>query len=138
LVQREGERYWVRLGRAATFPAWLDVDACPYDRGADPTTPLEAIDVSDGNRLRLTDEYRGSTTELAELARDRCEASALLRFARVPYVTPRAANGTRIIGDVRYDRHRDLDFADFRLPARATECPKFVPPWLPPRTDLLE
>ncbi|HEY4105081.1 MAG TPA: metal-dependent hydrolase, partial [Polyangiaceae bacterium] len=87
VVQREGERYWARLGRAATFPRWLDVDACPYDRGADPTTPLEPLDVRSGNRLRLTDEYRGSTVELATLARDRCEASALLRFARVPYVT---------------------------------------------------
>jgi hypothetical protein len=55
----------------------------------------------------------------------------------VPYVTPPAVDRTRIIGDTRYDRHRGLDFADFRLSAVPGRCPKFVPPWLPPRADLL-
>jgi hypothetical protein len=137
LLEREGRTYSVRLGRAATFPAWLDVEACPYDRGANPTTPLTPIDVRDGNRLRLTEEYRASIAELAELSRDRCEVRALLRFARVPYFTARASDQARVIGDVRYDRHPDLDFSDFRLSAVAASCPPYVPAWLPPRADLL-
>jgi len=137
LLQREGDDYLVRLGRAATLPAWLGVDECPFDRGAYPTTPLVPIDVRVGNRLRLTEEYRTSLQQFAELNRSRCEARALFRFARVPYVTPKATDGSRVIGDVRYDRHPDLDFADFRLRAEPSECPSYVPPWLPPRGDIL-
>jgi len=137
LVDRQADRYWVRLGRVATFPAWLDVDSCPYDRGANPTTPLAPLAARDGNRLRFSEEYGAALADLADLNRDRCEVRALLRFARVPYFTARAADQTRVVGDVRYDRHPDLDFADFRLPATQGGCPPHVPPWLPPRADLL-
>jgi len=137
LVEQEADQYLVRLGHAATFPAWLDVEACPFDRGANPTTPFVPLDVRGGNRLRLTDEYRAPTVELNELARERCEARALLRFARVPYFTKRARDRTRVIGDVRYDRNPGLDFSDFRLSPAQGECPPHVPPWLPPRSDLV-
>ncbi len=137
LVDRQVDRYWVRLGHVATFPAWLDADACPYDRGANPTTPLAPLAVRDGNRLRFTEEYEAAVAELAGLNRDRCEVRALLRFARVPYFTALTPDQTRVVGDVRYDRNPDLDFSDFRLPAVQGGCPPHVPPWLPPRADLL-
>ena len=137
LVEREGAEYVVRLGKAATFPALLDVDACPADRDAQPTAPLVALDVRSENRLRLQAEYRVKTDELRTLARQRCEVRALLRFARVPYLTSLAADQTRIVGDVRYDRNPGLDFSDVRLPAIQGGCPPYVPPWLPPRGELL-
>jgi hypothetical protein len=40
LVAARRMRPFARLGHAAIFPAWLDADACPYDRGSNPTTPL--------------------------------------------------------------------------------------------------
>jgi len=137
LVDRDANRYWVRLGQAAIFPAWLDADACPYDRGSNPTTPLLPLRLQAGAGLRFTEEYRGSVPELQALENARCEVRALLRFARVPYYTPRAPDETRIVGDVRYDRNPDLDFSDFRLAPQQANCPTHVPPWLPPRTDLL-
>jgi inner membrane protein len=137
LVEREAGQYLVRLGRAATFPAWLDIDACPFDRGANPTAPYAPLAVRGGNRLRLSDEYRAPSAELSALARDRCEVRALLRFARVPYFTRSAADGSRVVGDVRYDRNPDLDFSDYRLSAAQGGCPPYVPPWLPPRADLI-
>jgi hypothetical protein len=127
----------VRIGRAATLPAWLDVDSCPYDRRAHPTAPLAPLAVHSGRALRFTQEYRASVPELRELNERRCEVRALLRFARVPYYTPRAPDDTRIIGDARYDRNPDLDFSDFRLAPEQAECPTHVPAWLPPRADLL-
>lgn len=137
LVERDRNQYWVRLGRAAIFPAWLDVDACPYDRSADPTAPVTPLGARDGKRLRWSEEYRAALTDLVALNRDRCEVRALLRFARVPYFTARAPDQTFVIGDVRYDRNPDLDFSDFRLRATQGGCPPHVPPWLPPRGDLL-
>jgi inner membrane protein len=137
LVEREGADYLVRLGKVATLPALLTVDACPDDRNAQPTAPLSPLHVGSGARVRLTAEYRAPLGELGDLARERCEVRALLRFARVPYATSLAADRTRVVGDLRYDRNPGLDFADVRLSPVQGGCPPYVPPWLPPRTDLL-
>jgi hypothetical protein len=40
-----------------------------------------------------------------------------------------------VVGDLRYDRSPGLDFSDLPLD-RAALCPKRVPPWIPPRSDL--
>ena len=125
------------MGQVATFPSWLEVDACPYDRAADPTTPLQPLDLHSDGRLRFSAEYRAATADLLALSRTRCEVRALLRFARVPYFTEPTANGSRIVGDVRYDRNPGLDFADVELRAVSEACPGSVPPWVPPRSDLL-
>jgi hypothetical protein len=66
------------------------------------------------------------------------------RAARAPYAgtlargapganTARSAPG--VVGDLRYDRSPGLDFSDLPLD-RAAPCPKRVPPWIPPRSDL--
>lgn len=140
LVERDTATYFVRLGWVAVFPAWLDVDACPYDRSAEPTaplTPLTPLAPGGGNRVRLIAEYQVALSELRALPQDRCEARAFLRFARVPYFSEHAPDRTRIIGDLRYDREPGLDFSDLQLPAMQGRCPPYVPPWLPPRSDLL-
>ncbi len=139
LVQVDGQDYAVELGRAAVLPAWLSADACPYDRAAKPTAPLRATQVAPTSSLILSAEYRAPLAELRAVARDRCEARALLRFARVPYLGNREADGSRVIGDLRYDRVPGLDFSDVRLDRTplANSCPQYVPAWLPPRQDLL-
>jgi len=85
--------------------------------------------------------------ELRALAQDDCRFRAFLRFARAPYAgtlargapgapganTARSAPG--VVGDLRYDRSPGLDFSDLPLD-RAAPCPKRVPPWIPPRSDL--
>ncbi|HKO51639.1 MAG TPA: metal-dependent hydrolase [Polyangiaceae bacterium] len=137
LVQQEGATYVVRLGHAATWPAWLDVSSCPGDQDASPSAPLRALTGPNNARLTLLSEYRVSLSELQTLMRSRCEARGFARFARVPYVTAPAADGTRVLGDLRYDRHPGLDFSDLLLAEREHECPQYVPAWLPPRADLL-
>ncbi len=71
------------------------------------------------------------------LAQTRCEAQALFRFARVPYLAAAEPDGSRILGDLRYDRKRGLDFSDIRLMRAPGGCPAHVPPWRSPRTDIL-
>ncbi|MEI9941735.1 MAG: metal-dependent hydrolase [Pseudomonadota bacterium] len=137
LVQLDGAAYVVRLGRAATWPAWLDVSSCPYDKSASPSAPLRALAGPVNTQLSLQSEYRVPSSELSTLLRSRCEARAFSRFARVPYVTEPAGNGARVLGDLRYDRNPGLDFSDLSLSEREGECPKYVPSWLPPRSDLL-
>ncbi|HEY1536281.1 MAG TPA: metal-dependent hydrolase [Polyangiaceae bacterium] len=141
LVQRDERQYFVRLGRAALLPSWLAVDDCPYDRAAKPTAPLQPIHEIPDSRLVLSQEYRVSLAELRAVGRERCAARALLRFARVPYLSELQADGSRVIGDLRYDRNPRLDFSDVRLgresPGRPDPCPDYVPAWRPPRTDIL-
>jgi len=113
------------------------VSECPFDREATPTAPLTPLKAAVDPRLALFDEYRAPLAESRQLARERCEARAFYRFARVPYATALAPDGSRVIGDLRYDRHRSLDFSDIRLTPRVGDCPRHVPPWLPPRADIL-
>ena len=137
LVQRDAQQYYVRLGRVAVWPAWLDVQSCPYDSAASPTAPLEPILAAPDARLVLNAQYRGQLVEFRELASTRCEARALLQFARVPYLGAIQADGSRVIGDLRYDRNPGLDFSDVRLARSQGRCPEYVPPWVPPRKEIL-
>lgn len=136
LVQAEGAAYVVRTGRVATWPAWLAVGSCPYDERSNPGAPLRALHVPNDVRLSLQTEYRAPLASLRALLQGRCEGRAFSRFSRVPYVTDPISDGTRVLGDLRYDRNPGLDFADLALSEREGECPKYVPPWLPPRADL--
>jgi inner membrane protein len=141
LVQKDDQQYFVRLGRAALAPSWLAVADCPYDRASRPTAPLQTIQQAPDSRLVLSQEYRVSLADLRAVARERCAARALLRFARVPYLSDLQADGSRVIGDLRYDRNPGLDFSDVRLGRKhAGEpdwCPEYVPPWRPPRSEIL-
>ncbi len=128
------------LGQARAcghLSTWLNVSECPFDRDATPTAPLHALAVAAQDRLALTSEYRVPLAELRELAQTRCEAQALFRFARVPYLAAAEPDGSRILGDLRYDRKRGLDFSDIRLMRAPGGCPAHVPPWRSPRTDIL-
>jgi inner membrane protein len=137
LVQADSAAYVVQLGRAATWPAWLSVQSCPFDRDASPSAPLHALSGQGSARLSVQSEYRVSLDELTGLLRGRCEGRAFARFARVPYVTEPTDNRTRVLGDLRYDRHPGLDFSDLALSEREARCPRYVPSWLPPRGDIL-
>ena len=137
LLERERGTYLVRVGRAAIAPSWLDLAHCPFDRDSRPTAPLQAAPEDAGASLVWASEYRLPVAELQALSGARCEAQAFFRFARAPYLTAAAEDGSRVLGDLRYDRNPGLDFADVRLAPTQGKCPAFVPPWRPPRADLL-
>ena len=68
--------------------------------------------------------------ELVILAQ-RCDVRAALGFMRVP-VWAVEADGTVRLSDLRYGEGGD-GFADVVFPATVDACPRFVPPWRPPR-----
>jgi inner membrane protein len=134
LVQTEGERYIARTGVVATVPGFLTSSECPFDSWATPTAPSEPVGLAPEPSLRWIRQFSAPLRELRELAEHNCVMSALLRFARAPFWARDSALG-RVAGDVRYDRSAGLDFSDTVLDGVA--CPKNLPPWVPPRNDLL-
>jgi hypothetical protein len=80
--------------------------------------------------------WEAPLAELRALARGNCQVAAVLRFARAPFWR-RVDAATLHVGDLRYARGPDLGFAEVVVPERPAECPRRVPPWRPPRADLL-
>jgi len=62
---------------------------------------------------------------------ERCDVRAALGFMRVP-VWEVAPDGAVRLSDLRYGFGGD-GFADLAFPAQVGACPRFVPPWTPPR-----
>jgi inner membrane protein len=73
--------------------------------------------------------------EIAQLAATNCEAAAFMRFARVPWAMQR--DDRWLVGDLRYDREPGLGFAELELPEGSARCPRHVPPWIPPRAEIM-
>jgi len=133
LVQSMGDRYALRRALVTLVSTtWL---RCP-DRGLDreTTAPLIPVAAPDVPGLRWYGEMVDSRDALRRLDATSCQAAAFLRFARAPWSSERA--GERLIGDLRYDREPELGFAELDLD-RASRCPRYVPPWVPPRSDVL-
>ncbi|HEX6277725.1 MAG TPA: hypothetical protein VFZ53_32005, partial [Polyangiaceae bacterium] len=135
LVQTEAARYVVRSTVVATVPSFLSSNDCPFDVWAKPTAPSSAVSVASTRSLRWVREFSAPVAELRTLARENCVFAALLQFARVPFWTKDPVLG-RVAGDVRYDRSSGLDFSDTVL--GGVGCPEHLPPWIPPRKELLE
>ena len=139
VVQTSGPTYAARRAMVAPLPGLVSAERCPIDTREHPTAPLSHDPSPTTAEIRWRSAFRAPRAELAELAYSSCVAAAFLRFSRVPYWTK--AEGSYIVGDLRYDRNPGLDFADIPLGPPAipdAKCPVAVPPWTPPRLDVLE
>jgi inner membrane protein len=141
-VGREGERYIARRGVISIAPALLAPRRCPSLDGVTTTAPLSPIEASDGAILWRS-KFSAPLAELRALWRTHCDAAAFLRYSRVPFWN----SHTEVVGDLRFDRTRALEFAEIKLSSGTDPggrdhmkqpCPRNVPPWTPPRQDLLE
>lgn len=134
VVQRSGPKYHVATTLVSAAPSIVAAENCggrpeasamlvPSTR---PSTPA----------LQWDAEWTAPSAELATLARESCYALAALRFIRVP-IWRALSDSTALLGDVRYGGGAGNSFTDVRVPRRSAECPRRVPPWRPPRADLL-
>jgi inner membrane protein len=135
-IGTRGHDYTAVRATVATLPSWVPADRCPRDPDEHPTAPFAPIEVPSTPAIAYRGEFVAPLVELVQLARIDCRAAAFLRFGRAPYWV-HEITGDTILGDLRYDRHPDLDFADLRLRS-GSKCPSGVPPWAPPREALLE
>lgn len=142
VVGQQGPDYRVLSANVATFPDVVDAAACPYDSDSRPTAHITSLEPGLRPELRWHWSYSTPLSSLRQLAQHDCRFRAWLGFVRFPslsiVVLPNGSGKMeRVATDLRYDRAPDLDFADMQLD-REAECPRWLPPWQPPRAALLE
>jgi inner membrane protein len=130
LVQSAAERYAMRRAMLSLVPGMR----CPM-RGLDTpiSAPLVNVALPDAPILHWRGEFVASREDLRVLVAHSCEAAAFMRFARAPWFR---ADDQPTIGDLRFDREPGRSFAELDL--GRGKCPAYLPPWIPPRNDLLE
>ena len=131
LVQADGDRYVLRRAVASIVP----YAQCPAGATSPTiTAPLHEVELPETLFLHWRGQVDGSRDELRALAAASCRVAAFMRFARAPWLD--ADRDAHLVGDLRFDREPGLGFAELDL-RRETDCPAYVPPWVPPRRDLL-
>ena len=128
----EDDAYIARRGAVSLAPSLVSPARCASTEPRTGTARLDAIETTDGAVL-FRSEYRMPLADLRRVDRERCDAAAFLRYARAPFYDPGPPS---VIGDLRFDRRRGLEFAELEL-SSSSVCPPHVPPWTPPRADLL-
>ncbi|MES2625183.1 MAG: metal-dependent hydrolase [Pseudomonadota bacterium] len=137
LMQVNDDDYTLRQAMFALAPGLFDADRCStFSLSGTTTVALSPTTAPDTAKLQWQNEVTMSLTELQALVQNNCEAAAFTQFGRALWIQ-RQGEGW-IIGDLRYDREPELGFAELALPATPTQCPSNLPPWIPPRIDVLE
>ena len=136
VVQTESQRYIIRKATLSIAPGWLSAQECPQRTlGAASTAPLTAAAADSTADIEWLGEMVMPETLVGELANRFCAVRAILRFSRVPWAMARGDGW--VFGDMRYDREPELGLAEIEVGPDEDECPAFIPPWTPPRADLL-
>ena len=133
-VERSGSSYRVSTARVSAAPSVTDAARCAARSGTGPIfhpSPRPST-----HAVRWDSEWSAPIAELTTLARESCPALAALRFIRVP-VWQSGSAGAVLLGDVRYGGGSGSSFSDVSVPRSASTCPRSVPPWTPPRAELL-
>lgn len=133
-VERAGPNYRVATARVSSVPRLTTATQC----GARGGTGLLFRPSSRRSTpaVQWDNEWTAPAAELVSLARESCRALAALRFMRVP-VWSAGMDSTVRLGDARFGGGSGGGFSDVTVARRSATCPRAVPPWTPPRADLL-
>jgi inner membrane protein len=118
--------YRLRRGILSIAPGLLPVEVCP------PGLAERPAQARIGPSLAFLSEYEGSLADLRTLHAENCHFNAWMRFARAPQIMDSLAFDLRYASTPR-GNFTTLDLADFE----SQPCPRYVPRWEFPRTDLL-
>ena len=132
-VERSGATYRIATARVSSIPRVTDATHCGARDGGSPM--LRPSTRRHTTAVRWEGEWTAPAAEVATLVRESCSALAAMRFIRVP-IWRTEPDSMVLVGDVRYGGGSN-GFTDVRVPRNSATCPRAVPPWTPPRTDLL-
>ena len=131
VVQTDSALYRAKFMTVAPFTSVRDASGCAApssDEG------VEAMYTS-SRSIRYGREWTAPVGELAALAASNCEIAAALQFIRVPAWRRVEPAGIEL-SDLRYGEGGG-SFATIVAAERPAACPRHVPGWTPPRSDLL-
>ena len=132
-VERSAATYRVATARVSSVPSLVAAARC--GQRASVGSLLGASTRESTPEVQWGGQWAGPSRELEALVRESCPALAAMRFIRVPIWTAARRLGL-LLGDVRYGGGGG-GFADVHVPRRLAACPRALPPWTPPRADLL-
>ena len=136
LVQTQDEDVVARRTMLALAPSLIPADGClSRSLNIPSSAPLRRVPAADSAELRWYGEIATPLDQLQARVAIDCEAAAVMRFIRVPWLA--AVGSATVLGDLRYDREKSLGFAEVSLHDPPGPCPRLVPDWRPPRADLL-
>ena len=136
LVQTQKQSVIARRTMLALAPSWIPAEGClSRSLNIPSTAPLERVQATNTPGLHWYGQIATEVRELRRRAETDCEAAAAMRFIRVPWLA--AVGRATVLGDLRYDREKALGFAEIELHDPPIACPRLVPDWRPPRSDLL-
>ncbi len=131
----DGNDYVVRTGVASLLPNFVMPSSCFLSRGMEKTVNFSALAGSTDD-IWLEGEYRTARENFTR-ALSNCEFRALMIFARIPFIVQDDTQES-VFGDLRFDNEKGLSFSEFTL-NRDADCEGLrIPPWIPPRQDILE
>jgi inner membrane protein len=135
IVERSGPVYRIATARVSATPAIAQAISCST------RATIESAIASSTRRstpsVHWEGEWSAPVAPLAILVRENCVALAAMRFIRVP-IWRTLADSAVLLGDARFGGASGNGFTDVRVPRSPVSCPGAVPPWRPPRADLLE
>jgi inner membrane protein len=135
IVGRRGDAYDLAVATVAIAPSIVPTATCELETTGH-TLHLRPPSLTDTPSVRWDAEWSRPLDELRDLWRTNCDARAYLRWARLPFWITESRTEL-LLGDLRYDRSPGLDFAEIEGTIPPGNCPRWVPPWLPPRHELL-
>lgn len=134
-VSDDEDEYIARAGSLSLAPALMSPSECRI-QPTGLTIGLRAPRIPNHPALAWEGEWIGSKSQLRQLAAEHCQVHAWLRFARVPFWRRQEA-ALWFLGDLRFDRDEGKDFDEWVVREPPEDCPKWVPDWEWPRSDIL-
>jgi inner membrane protein len=140
LVQRNATEEVVRRATLSLAPQWVRADRCTDGVASNQTTAkLRPVAAAAGPAIHWRGEVTTAIGLIQQLVETSCAAEGFMRFARAPFLyRGPIADAPFTLGDLRYDREAGAGFAELQVaPSPRPKRCSFMPPWLPPRGDLL-
>jgi inner membrane protein len=137
LVQTQDGAVTLRRTMLALAPSLIRADGClSRSLNVPSSAPLQPVQVADSAELQWYGEISTALDQLRQRIAMDCEAAAAMRFIRVPWLAE--VGEDTVLGDLRYDREKELGFAEVALQEPPRACPRLAPNWRTPRADLLQ
>jgi inner membrane protein len=135
LVDADAQYVHVRRAMLSIAPGVIESSECPRRGNVEATASLAPVAAVSTPTIAWTGATATSREALIRAVEDDCDAAAFMRFARAPWLIER--DSKRILGDARFDFEPELSFAEIELEPEE-RCMAYVPPWVPPRQELLQ